>query len=132
MILLTVELAWILRNDPRAAVMERTNAMHALLPQKMDFISIDVGWTKQEKIISNALSNLKKDGRIISLIKPHYEAERRDLRKGRLIEEKIQTVLEKVRKDIEDAGGKVEEVIESPIIGEKGKNREFLALIQPK
>jgi 23S rRNA (cytidine1920-2'-O)/16S rRNA (cytidine1409-2'-O)-methyltransferase len=125
------ELAWTLRKDPRVCVMERTNAMHIVLPQKADFISIDVGWTRQEKILPSALSNLKLDGSVISLIKPHYEAEKRDLRKGRLVEEKIQVVLEKVRKDIEGVGGKVEAVIESPIVGEKGKNREFLALIQP-
>lgn len=125
------ELAWRLRNDPRVCVMERTNAMHMVLPEKADIITIDVGWTKQERIIPNALSNLSPGGQIISLIKPHYEAEEKDLRKGRLAEERLEPTLEKVKKDIKNAGGEIEALAESPIIGEKGKNGEFLALIRP-
>src|SRR3990167_3662765 len=67
------ELAWKLRNDPRVVVMERTNAMHVKLTEKMDMITVDTGWTRQEKILPNAFDNLKPDGLIICLIKPHYE-----------------------------------------------------------
>jgi len=134
------ELAWKLRNDSRVVVMERTNAMHVELPppslkasegqsEKMDLITIDVGWTKQKNILPNALKNLKEKGLIVSLIKPHYEASEKYLRNGKLLEEKIDEVLEQVKKDVEEAGGKIEKLIESPILGEKGKNREFLALI---
>ena len=66
------ELAWKLRNDPKVIVMERTNAMHVVLPEKTDFISIDTGWTKQKMVLPNAINNLKPNGRIITLIKPHY------------------------------------------------------------
>jgi 23S rRNA (cytidine1920-2'-O)/16S rRNA (cytidine1409-2'-O)-methyltransferase len=124
------ELAWTLRNDPRVVVMERTNAMHVELPEKVDLITIDTAWTKQILTIPNALSNLKDVGTIISLIKPHYEAPKNYLEKGRLKDEFVDEVIEKVRNDIIAVGGKVLNVIESPIVGEKGKNREFLALIQ--
>ncbi len=123
------ELAWKLRNDPRVVVIERTNAMHVTLPEKVDFISIDTGWTKQKLIIPNALANLKPDGTIISLIKPHYEAPREYLIKGKLMEEKIAEVLEFVKKDIEKLGVKIIDIIESPIEGAKGKNKEYLAWI---
>src|SRR3989344_8494735 len=53
------ELAWKLRNDQRVVVMERTNAMHVTLPEKMDFITIDVGWTRQKLILPNVFANLK-------------------------------------------------------------------------
>jgi 23S rRNA (cytidine1920-2'-O)/16S rRNA (cytidine1409-2'-O)-methyltransferase len=125
------ELAWKLRNDRRVIVIERTNAMHVTLPEKADFISIDTGWTKQKLILPNAIANLKPGGIIVSLIKPHYEAEKRDLVKGKLREEKIDEVLAKVKTDIEAVGGKVTQIIESPILGEKGKNKEYLALIKP-
>ena len=59
------ELAWKLRNDPRVAVMERTNVMHVRLPEKMDLITIDTSWTRQILTIPNALSNLKENGIII-------------------------------------------------------------------
>src|SRR3989344_7725903 len=60
-------LAWQLRNDPRVAVMERTNAMHVELPEKVAFISIDTSWTKLEKIIPSALRNLANAGTIVAL-----------------------------------------------------------------
>ncbi len=124
------ELAWKLRNDPKVVVIERTNAMHVNLAEKVDFISIDTGWTKQKSIIPNALANLKPGGTIITLIKPHYEAPREYLVKGKLLEEKIDEVLESVKKDIENLGVKVIDMAESPIEGAKGKNKEFLALIK--
>lgn len=124
------ELAWNLRNDERVVVMERTNAMHVQLPEKVDFISVDTGWTKQEKVIPNALENIKDGGIIISLIKPHYEAPKQYLYKGKLKEEHIDEVIEKAKQDIEGMGGKVIQIIESPIEGKKGENKEFLALIK--
>ena len=37
-------LAWKLRKDPRVVVMERTNAMHATLPEHVSFVCIDKPW----------------------------------------------------------------------------------------
>lgn len=125
-------LDWKIRNDPRVVVMERTNAMHIVLPLKMDFISVDTSWTKQSLTVPNALKNLKDNGTIVSLIKPHYEADKKYLVKGRLRDEKIDEVLKDAKRDIENCGAKVIEIIESPIVGEKGKNREFLALLTKK
>src|SRR3990167_574522 len=78
-------LDWKLRNDKRVVVLERKNAMHIELPEKIDLITIDTSWTKIKKILPNALKNLKADGRIIALIKPHYEAEPKMLREGKAI-----------------------------------------------
>ncbi len=124
-------LEWKLRNDYRVVVMERTNAMHVTLPEKMDVITIDVGWTRQASVLPNAFKNLKEDGLIISLIKPHYEASERLIRGGKLIEESLNDVLAMVKEDITKMGGKVEKLIESPIVGERAGNREFLALVKP-
>lgn len=124
------ELAWTLRNNPKVVVMERTNAMHVKLPEKVDLITVDTSWTKQILTIPNAFENLKDGGIIISLIKPHYEAPKNYLEKGRLKDEFIEEVLEKTKNDIIAVGGKVVEIVESPVVGEKGKNREFLVLIK--
>lgn len=123
------ELNWNLRNDPRVVVMERTNAMHVKLPQKMDFISIDTGWTKQALVLPNALANLKQDGFIVSLLKPHYEADKKYIHKGKLQEDKIDEVLAQVKNDIENSGGELKGFVESPILGKRGENKEYLALI---
>jgi len=119
-------LDWKLRNDERVIVMERTNAMHVELPEKIDFLTIDTNWTKLDKIIPNALRNLKSDGHILALIKPHYEAEPKMLRKGKLLEDFISEVLNKVKVKLREFGVEVMGEIESPILGKKGKNKEFL------
>lgn len=124
-------LAYKLRTDPRVVVMERTNAMHAALPEPVDLVTIDVAWTRQHHILPNAIKMLKRDGRIITLIKPHYEADRQRLNKGVLDPDDARQELETIRHRIAVLGLTVEQNIESPIAGQKG-NVEFLALLAPE
>jgi len=123
------ELAWKLRKDSRVVVLERTNAMHITLPEKVDLITIDVGWTKQELIIPNALKNLKDKGKIISLIKPHYEADKKDVISGQLKPEKVEETVNKVTEKIRVLECVIKGVVASPIEGLRAKNKEYLALI---
>src|SRR5207247_2194247 len=67
-------LAWKLRKDPRVIVMERTNAMHVTLPERVSLVTIDVAWTKQKHILPAAAKMLADGGAVVTLIKPHYEA----------------------------------------------------------
>lgn len=115
-----------LRQDERVVVMERKNAMHIELPEKVDLITIDTSWTKLDKVVPNALKNLKEGGQIIALVKPHYEAEPKMLRKGKLQEEFIPEVLCKVKAKVAGLGVKVVAETLSPIVGEKGKNKEYI------
>lgn len=117
---------WKLRNDPQVVVMERQNAMYVTLPEKVDFITIDTSWTKLEKVVPNALLNLKPDGKIIVLVKPHYEAGQPRLVKGKLPEEFIPEVLVEVKIKLKGLGLEILGETESPILGEKVKNKEFL------
>ncbi len=119
-------LDWKLREDPRVIVKERQNAMHIVLPETVDLITIDTSWTKLEKTVPNALNNLKPGGHIITLVKPHYEAPTHLIRKGKLPDEAIPDVLEKVRADLHRLDIKILGETESPITGEKKKNKEFL------
>ena len=121
-------LHFVLKDDKRVVVMDKTNAVHVGLPEKMDFISIDVGWTKQKLIIPNAVKNLKKNGKIISLIKPHYEVGK-NLEKA--TNEELQEIIEQVKKEIKDYV-KIIKIIKSPITGKKAKNKEFLMLCEKK
>lgn len=121
-----------LRTDERVVVMERENAMHVELPEKADLITIDTSWTKLEKIVPNALKNLKVGGHIIALVKPHYEAEEMLVRKGKLQEEFIPEVLDVVKGKLGELDMKILGETESPILGEKGKNREFLLYLKQK
>lgn len=122
-------LAWSLRKDPRVVVMERSNAMHVALPAAVDLVTIDVAWTPQRRILPNAVAMLRPGGRIISLIKPHYEADRSLLHGGVLAPDDARRVLEDTLADIRSVGLNVLATVESPIAGSKG-NREFLAMME--
>ena len=122
-------LDWKLRNDERVVVMERTNAMHLTLPEPVDLITIDTSWTKLEKIIPNALNNLKEKGQIIALVKPHYEAEPKMLRHGKLLDEFIPVVLKNVKDKLTSLTVEITGEAESPLLGGKGKNKEYLFYI---
>ena len=115
-----------LRQDERVIVMQRKNVMHIELPEKVDLITIDTSWTRLDKVVPNALNNLKEGGQIITLVKPHYEAEQKMLRKGKLLEEFIPQVLDNVKAKLAELNVRVVAETESPIVGEKGKNKEYL------
>ena|SRR3989338_341571 len=96
--------------------------------EKVDLITIDAGWTKLELILPVVRNFLKEKGKIIALLKPHYQADKRDLRKGVLPPEKAGEVKDQVLSKIKELNFKVEQIIDSPILG-GGGNKEFLLLI---
>ncbi|HEX8912591.1 MAG TPA: SAM-dependent methyltransferase [Humisphaera sp.] len=120
-----------LRKDPRVVVMERTNAMHATLPEPVAFACVDVAWTRQRHILPAAKRMVAPGGRVVTLIKPHYEAERSWLVKGILPPERLDEVVAAVRRDIDAAGFEVVAITPSPILGGEG-NAEVLAQLLPK
>jgi 23S rRNA (cytidine1920-2'-O)/16S rRNA (cytidine1409-2'-O)-methyltransferase len=123
-------LDWKLRNDPRVVVMERTNAMHVTLPEPVSLVTIDVAWTKQRLILPAARRILTSDGDVVTLIKPHYEAEPSLLRKGVLPEENLDAVVKMVKYDIGPTGFELRRTVRSPIKG-TGGNVELLAWLTP-
>lgn len=125
-------LDWKLRNDERVVCMERTNAMFVNLAEKVDLIVIDAGWTRQSKILPAAKSNIKSDGIIISLIKPHYEADKSEIFKGKVLEEQIDNILNRVKIEIDKMDFDIIDIVESPIKGARGYNIEFLVLLKLK
>jgi len=137
------ELAWKLRKDPRVAVMERTNALYCDVPEPVDLVTVDVAWTPQRLAVPAALKWLKTgtetkntplDGPlIISLIKPHYEAEKFLGRKphGVLSPEQASDIASRVCDELAHTFPcRVLGLTPSSLLG-KGGNREFLALISP-
>jgi len=122
-------LDWNLRKDPRVVVMERTNAMHATLPEPAGLVTIDVAWTRQRHILPAARRMLAAGGSVVALIKPHYEAPASALRKGVLPADALPAVVEVVKADIAAAGFEVVGLVDSPIKGAKG-NAELLAWLR--
>lgn len=129
-------LEWKLRNDQRVIVMERTNALHAEFPEKIDLISIDAGWTKQKLIIPKAVEYLAGSGEIITLVKPHYEIVKSQLVKGRVPDEKVEEVVDQVLNNLQQWATEkaikleIKGLLMSPILGGKGKNKEMLAWLK--
>jgi 23S rRNA (cytidine1920-2'-O)/16S rRNA (cytidine1409-2'-O)-methyltransferase len=123
------EFAWKLRNDSRVVVMERTNVLHLpSLPELVDLVTIDASWTKLEKILPVVKPFLKPNGKIVALLKPHYQADRSKLVKGVLEEGEALIVKQKVEQAIHDLRFTIYNSTESPILG-GGGNKEFLLLI---
>ncbi len=127
-------LAWTLRNDPRVVVMERTNALHAQIPEPVDLVTSDVGWTRQEKVIPKALSLLKPGGLLVSLLKPQYEADKDDIEhgKGRVKEAALQSILAHVTATAQGTGLPLRGPELAPFLGGKGKNPEYYFVLGPK
>jgi 23S rRNA (cytidine1920-2'-O)/16S rRNA (cytidine1409-2'-O)-methyltransferase len=124
-------LEWKLRNDPRVVVMERTNAMHVSLAEPVDLVTIDVAWTRQRHILPAARRVLKSVGAVITLVKPHYEADPKLLSNGVLPREMLESIIEQVKGHILESGFNVTDTVVSPIQGAKG-NSEVLALLRPR
>lgn len=128
------ELDYRLRTDPRVVVMERTNALHAEPAERVDLVTIDLGWTRQDKAIPAARLWLRPGGRIVSLVKPHYEVDTAELDRiapGRVLPDEVaRDIAERVTRNIDGFRA----LTASPIRGgakRKGAgNMEWLALIQ--
>jgi 23S rRNA (cytidine1920-2'-O)/16S rRNA (cytidine1409-2'-O)-methyltransferase len=133
-------LAWRLRRDERVVVLERTNAMHVSLPEAVSLVTIDVGWTPQAKVLPNAAALLagpegpksvpshRTQGRVLTLIKPHYEALGEQLDSGVLPDEDVDRVVETVLEQVLRSGWSVLGTCPSPIRGHGG-NAEVFALL---
>ena len=122
------QLAWKLRNDERVVVMERVNALHVELPEEVDVVTVDVGWTPQRLILPHALSLVTSPGVVLSLLKPQYEAARGELRKGVAREEALEAIVRRTLDHLEKAGIAIRDCRRSPVRG-GGGNAEFFLCV---
>ena len=120
-------LAWRLRNDARVVVRERTNALYADVTEGgVDMVVMDLAWTQQKLSVPVALKWLRGGGKIISLVKPHYEvegAEKEWLKNGFLAHEHVPAVVARVREAMRALGAQVLADTASPITGGKSSRR---------
>ncbi|MEM1026758.1 MAG: SAM-dependent methyltransferase [Planctomycetota bacterium] len=120
------ELAWKLRQDDRVTVMERTNALHTAPPpdakQACDLVTLDLGWTKQDKALPAVLPWLTSGGAVVTLIKPHYESGQH-----RISDDEAKRITDEVVLQLPAWGWKLQGLEPSTVRGGKGKNLEYLA-----
>lgn len=132
-------LAWTLRNDDRVVVRERTNALHAEPDAEVDLVVIDLAWTPQALALPAAQKWLAPGGKILTLVKPHYELKGEQkslLSRGFLPAEHAASVFDQVVESMREMGFIVEQTTQSPLRGGKTArkrgvpgNIEFLALL---
>ncbi|MFP4345899.1 MAG: TlyA family RNA methyltransferase [Anaerolineales bacterium] len=122
------QLAWTLRQDPRVVVMERTNARYLRsLEEPVDLVVSDVSFISLRLIYQAAVSWLKPGGDVVSLIKPQFEAGRRQVGRGGVVRDPDvhRQVLEEVTAMMADLGLGLQGLLVSPLVGPAG-NVEFL------
>lgn len=128
------QLAWKLRQDERVVCMEKTNIRYVTpedLGEEIDFSSIDVSFISLTKVLLPIRNYLKKDGQIVALIKPQFEAGREKVGKKGVVREKSthHEVIELVISYAVSIGFKVLNLDFSPIKGPEG-NIEYLVHLQ--
>ena len=146
-------LHWKLRNDPRVVVMEETNARYVeRLPEPVDFVTIDASFISLKILLpvvkkwltplrlppfSEKMGGEKEGGRegtgvrgdLVALIKPQFEAGRKDVSRGDGVIRDPQIhrhVLLDVLTFAQEEGFGLKGLVRSPVLGPKG-NIEFLA-----
>lgn len=118
-----------LRNDKRVISLENTDARRAeeKIPEKADFISIDVSFISLKLILPEAKKLLKQQGSIAALIKPQFEIGKSGLNKHGVVKSDAlrNKIVEEIKSFSEQIGFIVKGVVSSPITGGDG-NVEFL------
>ena len=137
-------LHWKLRNDPRVVLMEETNARFLeTLPEPVSLVTVDASFISLKILLpvvkkwtplrlppnSPNLGGEKEGGGIIALIKPQFEAGKKDVSRGDGVirdPEIHRQVLLDVLGFAAQEGFAIRGLIKSPLLGPKG-NVEFLA-----
>jgi 23S rRNA (cytidine1920-2'-O)/16S rRNA (cytidine1409-2'-O)-methyltransferase len=129
-----------LRSDARVKLLEKTNARYLTnqdiarvgASAAISFIAIDVSFISVTLVLPAVLEAtlvptacLRREA--VILIKPQFEVGRERVGKGGIVKDEAaqQDAVRKVRRKVEELGGKHIELMESPILGMEG-NREFL------
>ena len=128
------QLDYRLRADPRVVVMERVNARYPFsLPELVDLATIDVSFISVEKVVPTVAALVEDGGRLIVLVKPQFEAGRRQVQRGGLVKDP-QLHAEILARFIWwaiERRFRLRGLTASPIPGASG-NREFLVLLEKR
>ena len=121
-----------LRADPRVTVLERTNARRLdSLPFVPDFVTCDVSFISVRTALPPALRLAAPGWRALVLVKPQFEAGRRDVGKGGVVRDA--QVHRRVLREVAEAAfawsGEPAGVVDSGLPGPKGNREFFLYLV---
>ncbi len=128
------QLAESLRHDPRVVSMERLNARAlgpGILPTAVDLATIDVSFISLDRILGPVATCFGPlGGLIIALVKPQFEAGKKEVRDGVVRDPLIhQRTMTAVACHALSIGLRLRAAVASPITGPAG-NREFFVQLE--
>jgi len=131
----THQLAWKLREEPRVVAL-RKNARELVpgdLPEPADLAVIDVSFISVTKVLPAAVSCCKPGAELLILVKPQFELERADVRKGGIVHDaKLhEKAIASVRRAAESLGLTGLQVSPSRLPGTEGNQEYFLHAVKP-
>lgn len=71
-----------LRENPQVELHEKTDIRNFVSEEKADIAVIDVSFISMTMVLESVAGFLKKDGQIVAMLKPQFEAGREQLNKG--------------------------------------------------
>src|SRR5438067_3593739 len=123
-----------LRADPRVVVLDRTNARYLeALPEQPELGTVDVSFISARLVLPGLRRVLAPGSTIIVLVKPQFEAGRREVGRGGVVRSPAvhRRVLEELATWFAEHGFGLRGLVTSPIRGPAG-NVEFLAWLMPE
>ena len=128
----TAQLHYKLRNDARVVNIENVNFRYfdkSLLKDDIDIITIDVSFISLDKILPLASEIIKNTGFIVAMIKPQFELEPNEIKKGVVKDEKLrQKAIDKIENFALNLGLEIIKEQDSGIKGPKGNLEHFILL----
>ncbi len=116
-----------LKGDARVILMEQTDIRNADIPELADLIVIDVSFISLALVLPEAFKYLKKDGCIITLVKPQFEVGKEHTKNGIVRDEVLQQeAVSNIKQFGEKLGLIHKSQTESPISGGDGNKEYFI------
>lgn len=118
-----------IRMNERLVLLEKTNLrILETVGELVDLITLDLSFISVLKVMPTVNKILKKNGSLVVLIKPQFEADKHEVESGGIIrnDQVRHIIVENTVEGIKKSGFDCIGVINSPIVGTKG-NQEFLA-----
>ena len=123
-----------LRADARVTVLERVNVRSldcGLLPFAPTFVVCDVSFIGLAKALPPALACAAPRWRALVLVKPQFEAGRRDVGKGGVVRDPAvrARVLREVAEQVPSWGGRLVATCDAGVPGAKGNRESFVYIV---
>jgi len=126
----TAQLHYKLRNDNRVVNIENANFRYfdkSLIKDSIDIATIDVSFISLDKILPKAVEIIKPDGFIIAMIKPQFELNPAEVKKGVVRDENLRLkAINKIKNFALQTGLTIKQEADSAVKGPKGNIEHFV------